>query len=319
MKKFIKNHLSAFIIVAYITLASAAVITQINESQVKNLVSDLSGKQATLTLSSTPSANMPAVWDVNSNMSANAVLQGYTTTASAVGTTTLTVSSNRWQFCTGTLTQTFRLPVVSTLNNGEDYYIVNGPGNGIITVQSSGANNLTPTLTGGMTMHVVCISTSGTGTASWQVVSISANTSTGTGNAVFSSNPAFAGTVGGTVAFSGKITFNQANTYKTSPTAINTTSTITTTQLATGTLTSTSAAAVTMTLPTATAIGYPAGTTFIFTIDNTAGANTVTIVLGSGMTLLNSGSLTIPSGSTGVSQFDLYFSTSTACTIARIY
>lgn len=78
-----------------------------------------------------------------------------------------------------------------------------------------------------------------------------------------------------------------------------------------------------MTLPTATLmatqIGAAQGTHFHFTVDNTAGANVVTVALGAGMTLLNSGVLTVPSGTTGVGYFDLYFSSTTACTIARVY
>lgn len=39
----------------------------------------------------------------------------YSTTATAAGTTTLTVSSNQLQFFTGTTTQTVALPVASTM------------------------------------------------------------------------------------------------------------------------------------------------------------------------------------------------------------
>jgi len=106
--------------------------------------------------------------------------------------------------------------------------------------------------------------------------------------------------------------------------AINSTNTATAAQLAGGTITSTSAAATTITLPTATLmatqIGAVQGTTFEFTIDNSAGANTVTVALGSGMTQLSiitgSNTLTIASGSVGV--FRLYFSSTTAAYFSRI-
>ena len=56
---------------------------------------------------------------------ANNFLEGYTTTATATGTTTLTASSNRQQFFTGTAIQTIFVPVYSTLILGQSYYIVN--------------------------------------------------------------------------------------------------------------------------------------------------------------------------------------------------
>ena len=65
------------------------------------------------------------------------------------------------------------------------------------------------------------------------------------------------------------------------PVAVNSTASVTASQVASGYITSTSAAAVTMTLPTATAIaaviGATQGTSFDLFIDNTAGANTVTV------------------------------------------
>lgn len=108
--------------------------------------------------------------------------------------------------------------------------------------------------------------------------------------------------------------------------AINSTGTASALQLSGGVITSTSAAATTITLPTATLmatqIGAAQGTTFEFTIDNTAGASTVTIALGSGMTQLTTitgaNTLTVPSGTAGVGVWRLYFSSATACNISRI-
>src|ERR1700694_1866193 len=70
---------------------------------------------------------------------------------------------------------------------------------------------------------------------------------------------------------------------KNTPVAINATATATAAQVASGYITSTSAAATTITLPTGTllgaALGATQGTTFDLWIDNTAGANTVTIAV----------------------------------------
>lgn len=101
------------------------------------------------------------------------------------------------------------------------------------------------------------------------------------------------------------------------PYAANVTATLTAAQLAQQYITSTSAAPVSLTLPTATLlatqIGAIAGTKFTFTVDNSAGANPVTIVLGSGMTKTGVGSFVVPTG--GVYQFEINFTSTTAATI----
>ncbi len=89
----------------------------------------------------------------------------YATTATAAGTTTLTVTSAQAQYFTGATTQTVVLPVASTLALGFKFEIVNRS-SGTVTVQSSGGNTVKAvlTLTWG---YAVCILTSGTTAASW--------------------------------------------------------------------------------------------------------------------------------------------------------
>jgi hypothetical protein len=88
-----------------------------------------------------------------------------TVTATAAGTTVLTVASNRKQTFTGTTTQTVTLPAVSTLSLG-DTFEINNSSTGVVTVQSSGANSVLAMAT--MTRAVfVCILASGTTAASW--------------------------------------------------------------------------------------------------------------------------------------------------------
>lgn len=113
--------------------------------------------------------------------------------------------------------------------------------------------------------------------------------------------------------------------------AINATATATAAQVATGYITSTSAAATAITLPTGTllgaALGATQGTTFDLYIDNTAGANTVTIVVAVNGILSDAastggavafGDLTIASGVTGVGKFTLMFSSATAYVFSRV-
>jgi hypothetical protein len=112
---------------------------------------------------------------------------GYTTTATAAGTTTLTISSNYRQFFTGSTTQTIVLPVTSTLVTGIAYEIENNS-TGTLTVNSSGGN-LIGTIPAGVCAHAVCIGTTLTTAADWDWDYISTTTITGTGANVLGTSP----------------------------------------------------------------------------------------------------------------------------------
>lgn len=117
---------------------------------------------------------------------------------------------------------------------------------------------------------------------------------------------------------------------RSTPAAINATATATAQQVATGYITSTSAAAVTLTLPTGTllgaALGATQGTVFDLYIDNTAGANTVTVAVATNgiksdaanTTAASFGQLTVASGVTGIGCFRLMFSSATAYVFTRV-
>ena len=94
----------------------------------------------------------------------NAV-SGWTTTATAAGTTTLTVDSTYHQDFTGTTTQTVVLPDVTTLAVGHSYFLDNDS-TGAVTVNSSGGN-LVKVVPAGFFGIVTCILVTGTGAASW--------------------------------------------------------------------------------------------------------------------------------------------------------
>jgi hypothetical protein len=111
--------------------------------------------------------------------------------------------------------------------------------------------------------------------------------------------------------------------------AINATATATAAQVITGYITSTSAAATTITLPTGTllgeALGATQGTVMDLYIDNTAGANTVTIAVATNGILSTAaadtagsfGDLTVASGATGLARFTIMFSSATAYVFTR--
>jgi hypothetical protein len=117
----------------------------------------------------------------------------------------------------------------------------------------------------------------------------------------------------------------------TSLNAINATGTATAAQVADGYITSTSAAATTITLPTGTllgaAVGASRGTSLDLWVDNTAGANTVTVAVATNGILsaaaaagtgAGAGLLTVPSGVTGIACFRLTFASATAYVFSRI-
>jgi len=136
----------------------------------------------------------------------------------------------------------------------------------------------------------------------------------------------FSGPVTSTNGFVGKTAIGVVTH---TPVAINATATATAAQVATGYITSTSAAATAITLPTGTllgaALGAVQGTIHELYIDNTAGANTVTMVVavngilssGAADTPGSFGDLTIANGVTGQARFTLMFSSATAYTFTR--
>ena len=111
--------------------------------------------------------------------------------------------------------------------------------------------------------------------------------------------------------------------------AINATGTATAAQVADGYITSTSAAPTTITLPTGTLLGTQLGasrgTSFDLYIDNTAGADVVTIAVATNGILSSAaadtagsfGDLTIAAGATGIGRFTIMFSSPTAYVFTR--
>jgi len=156
----------------------------------------------------------------------------------------------------------------------------------------------------------------------FQDISINATTGAVTVDATF----------GATTSVTNLTTTNLVFTDQNHPTtaAINATATATAAEVATGYITSTSAAATTITLPTGTllgaALGATAGTTLDLFVDNTAGANTVTIAVATNGILsaaaaagsgAGAGLLTVANGVTGIGCFRIMFSSATAYVFSR--
>lgn len=108
--------------------------------------------------------------------------------------------------------------------------------------------------------------------------------------------------------------------------AANATATLTAAQLSTGYITSTSAAATSLTLPDASTLATYLNTgvngSFEFIIDNTAGANTVTLILGSGMSaatpVVTGGATLTVSVANGIGIFRIVFGTTSPARVFRI-
>lgn len=133
-----------------------------------------SGGTAVTSVTTAPTATAFAGWDANSNLSANSMITGYATTATAAAITTLTVASKQQQFFTGSTTQTVKLPVVSTLVLGQQYIITN-LSSGNVTVQSSGGNTIGSALATNTTATYVVTAITGTTDTSWSVTSNAAS------------------------------------------------------------------------------------------------------------------------------------------------
>ena len=116
---------------------------------------------------STPTATSWAGWDANKNLFANNFVPGYTTTVSSATPVVLTNASTYYQEFTGTAAQHITLPVVSTLQTGFSFIIINATNQGIEVDSSGGGTVLLMTSTNAALF--TCISTSGTTPASWNV------------------------------------------------------------------------------------------------------------------------------------------------------
>lgn len=109
-----------------------------------NLISTAQVINGTVTgtgASATPTASILTMFDASKNLSANNLIDGFTTTATAAGTTTMDITFTGLQFWTGASTQIVKLPTTSVVAGGQ-YTIVNNS-SGAVTVQSSGANTIT--------------------------------------------------------------------------------------------------------------------------------------------------------------------------------
>ena len=123
------------------TLARTTVLSNSAGTQPSALGFSAGTKDVFVTYPSERSVN----GDANNVVAINNISLGFTSVASAAGTTTLTAASSYFQLLTGTLAQTFKSPDATTLPNGVAYVFDNNS-TGSLTVidNASGAIEVVP-------------------------------------------------------------------------------------------------------------------------------------------------------------------------------
>jgi microcystin-dependent protein len=167
-----KLNLTGALLNADISASAAIANSKLATMPASTVKANITGGAATPTdvsLVSTATASSSMFRDANANVAANSFLSGYRTTATAAGTTTLTVIDAYQQFFTGTTTQTVVLPVASTMTQiGQGFLIVNNS-TGTVTVNSSGSN-LVVAVSAGSSVTIDCVLLSGITAASWSAI-----------------------------------------------------------------------------------------------------------------------------------------------------
>lgn len=146
--------------------------------------------------------------DANANSRLNNLIEGFTTTATAAGTTTLTVASTYAQQFTGVTTQTVVLPDCTTLVIGQAFIILNRS-SGIVTVNANGGG-LVQAVAASSQALVTCTNI-GTAAGAWDS-NYSAPSGSGTVTSVAMTVPTFLSIGGSPVTTTGTLALTLSGT-----------------------------------------------------------------------------------------------------------
>ena len=158
------------------------------------------------------------------NIAINNAVVGFTAITSAGGTTTLTSASTQVQTVTGSLAQTIKLPVATTLLKGT-FYTISNASSGLVTVTDSAGTTLETLTTGGAAQFLCIANSTSAGTFGVRVFA-SANTTWGNATLNYGGSITGATWNGNTIAYNyggtGLTTFSAANNaiYSTSASAL---------------------------------------------------------------------------------------------------
>jgi hypothetical protein len=172
-----------------------------------SVVGNLTGSTANasaVSATSAKTASTVVTRDSNINTLANAFVDGAATTATAGGTTTLTVSSAPLQQFTGSTTQTVTLPDATTLAVGWMYRISNRS-SGAVTVNANGGGAVGTVSAGATGLVTLIVASPAAGTWDFQLCIASAAGGLSSSNFVVRETPS--GSVNGS-----NVTFTLANT-----------------------------------------------------------------------------------------------------------
>lgn len=148
-------------------------------------------------VTTTATANKIVQRDSNANIFGNNLIEGYSSTATAAGTTTLTVASAEVQYFTGITTQTVILPDATTLTVGHSFRIFN-TSTGLVTIQKNGGSTLW-ILGANTDIYILCTDNS-TNAGSWTTHYLASGIASGK-KLSFANSLLFSGTDGSSVAF----------------------------------------------------------------------------------------------------------------------
>lgn len=157
---------------------AASSLASIANNTVLGNTSGSSASPTALSLSASAGASTVMYRDANKNTAVNNLNEGFATTATAAGTTTLTVASAYTQQFTGTLAQNCKLPDATTLPQGFAFMICNRS-TGQVSLQNNGATLLQLMTTN--SQAVVTLADNSTANGVWDIAYSSANASGGGG------------------------------------------------------------------------------------------------------------------------------------------
>jgi hypothetical protein len=188
------------------TIAAAAVtLSKMANLAANSVIANNTGSSATPTalgLTAAATASTAMLRDTNANTKANSVASGVATTATAAGTTTLTVGSAQFQQFTGSTTQTVVLPDATTLVTGQSF-IISNQSSGAVQVNANGGGAVRTVAA--LTTAVITLVAAGSSAGTWDPGTTATATGLTTSNFVTRETPS--GSVNGS-----NTSFGLANT-----------------------------------------------------------------------------------------------------------